>query len=78
MNERGMFVTGAICIISLLMVMIMAVNFRVNELEEDVKFLRGCIVELDRALEDVEYAEWLHNPECDPVPEDEDPFVVIN
>ena len=75
MNERGMFVTGAICIISLLMVMIMAVNLRVNELEEDVKFLRGCIVELDMALEDVEYEEWLDNPECDPVPEDEDPFV---
>ena len=53
-------------------------QFRVNELEEDVKFLRGCIVELDMALEDVEYEEWLHNPECDPVPEDEDPFIVIN
>ena len=71
-----MIVTAAICIISLLMVMVMAVNLRVNELEEDVKFLRGCIVELDMALEDVEYEEWLHNPECDPVPEDEDPFVI--
>jgi len=78
MNERGMIVTGAVCIISLLLVMIMAVNFRVNELEEDIKFLRGCIVELDMALEDVEYGEWLDNPECDPVPGDEDPFVTIN
>jgi hypothetical protein len=53
--------------------MIMAVNLRVNELEEDIKFLRGCVVELDMALEDKEFEAWMSNP----VDED-DPFVIIN
>ena len=74
MNERGMVVTGFICIISLLLVMIMAVNLRVNKLEEDVKFLRGCIVDLDMALEDHEFGEWM----SEPVSEEVDPFVTIN
>lgn len=74
MNDRGIVVTGALCITSLLMVMIMVVNHRVTELEEDVKFLRGCIVELDLALEDHEFGEWM----SEPVSEEDDPFVIIN
>ena len=73
MNERGVVITGVICITSLVLVMIMAVNLRVNELEEDIKFLRGCVVELDMALEDKEFEAWMSNP----VDED-DPFVIIN
>ena len=43
MNERGVIVTGAICIISLLMVMVMAVNLRVSELEKDIKVLQEYV-----------------------------------
>ena len=73
MDERGVVISGVICITSLILVMIMAVNLRVNELEEDIKFLRGCVVELDMALEDKEFEAWMSNP----VDED-DPFVIIN
>ena len=72
MNERGVVITGVICITSLVLVMIMAVNLRVNELEEDIKFLRGCVVELDMALEDKEFEAWMDSPVED------DPFVIIN
>ena len=72
MNERGMIVTGAVCIISLLLVMIMAVNLRVNEMADEIGLLRECIIELDMALEDHEYGAWMDSPV------DEDPFVTIN
>ena len=72
MNERGMIVRGVICIISLLMVMIMVVNARVTELQNEVGFLREVIIELDIALEDMEYAEWMDSPVED------DPFKIIN
>ena len=72
MNERGMIVTGAVCIISLLMVMIMAVNFRVNEMANEIGFLREVVIELNVALEDHEYGAWMSSPV------DEDPFVTIN
>jgi hypothetical protein len=77
MNDRGIVFTGAICIISLLLVMITAVNLRVNELENEVGFLREVIIELDIALEDHEYESWINNP-LTTIPEDEDPFVTIN
>ena len=72
MNERGMIVTGAVCIISLLLVMIMAVNLRVNEMADEIGLLRECIIELDMALEDHEYGAWMDSPV------DEDPFVTVN
>lgn len=77
MNDRGIVFTGAICIISLLCFMITAVNLRVNELENEVGFLRDVIIELDIALEDHEYESWVNNP-LTTIPEDEDPFVTIN
>ena len=77
MNDRGVAVTGFICIISLLLVMITAVNLRVNELENEVGFLREVIIELDIALEDHEYESWINNP-LTTIPEDEDPFVRVN
>jgi len=77
MNERGMVVTGVICVISLLLVMIMVVNLRVNELENEVGFLREVIIEVSRGLEDHEYEAWMDNP-LTTIPEDEDPFVTIN
>ncbi len=72
MNERGVVVTGLACIISLVLVMIMVVNARVSELEEDIKLLKGCIIELDIALEDKEFEAWMGSPAED------DPFVIIN
>lgn len=72
MNERGMIVTGAVCIISLLLIMIMAVNLRVNEMADEIGLLRECIIELDMALEDHEYGAWMDSPV------DEDPFVTVN
>ena len=72
MNERGVVISGVICITSLILVMIMAVNLRVNELEEEIGFLRECVIELDVALEDHEYGAWMGSPV------DEDPFVIIN
>lgn len=81
MNERGVVVTGVICVISLVLVMILVVNARVTELEEDIKFLRGCIVELDMALEDQEFKAWMESPvEDDPFTalELDDPFKIIN
>lgn len=73
MNERGMVVTGVICIISLLLVMIMVMNARINEMANEIGFLRECVIELDIALEDHEYGAWMSSP----VDED-DPFVTIN
>ena len=75
MNERGMIVTGALCVISLILVMIMVVNARVTEMANEIGFLRECVIELNVALEDHEYEAWMNSP----VDEDEDdPFVIIN
>ena len=73
MNERGMIVTGALCVISLILVMVMVVNARVTEMANEIGFLRECVIELDMALEDHEYGAWMNSPV-----EEDDPFVIIN
>ena len=70
MNERGMIVTGVIGVISLLLVMIMAVNLRVTEMTNEIGFLRECVIELNIAMADHEYENWMGTPTVDLV----DPF----
>lgn len=70
MNERGMVLTGLVCVISLLLVMISVVNLRVTEMDNEIGFLRECVIELNIALDDHEYGEWMGTPTVELV----DPF----